>query len=833
MSKDVHNPLILITRAQPEAGEFAAACEAAGYDTVVESVLTYEPIPFEAPDLKTFKAVVFTSARGVRAFAPHCNDMTKAVYCVGDNTAEAARDAGFKVVHSAQGGGEELAELLASQRIAPILYPRAEEVAFPLMTTLVAQNIQCVEVIVYKTVAGNKMRTECAALLQGRAIEAVTFFSKRTAEVFLNLASDNGLTDSLADIKALCIGPKVLDYVQTYSWQAAIAAKRPDREGMLALLKDTFSGEKIMSASNKKTAIDNASEIIERFGGIRPMAKKIDVAVTTIQGWKKRDTIPAARRDQVLEAAASYDVDLSDLVKGAPIANENSKSTKSAKDTSAVVENPSNFEVQKAEYSGSTGAHETVALTEEAPDEEPEAARVAPSSSVSPTAIRAEKLSEPLDQKIAEAEKKAITKSIWISVVLLLIGMAAIAALLWPQKKDSLQNDERLSALEQNLDNVQGDVDAVKQQQSFFGALIPDDLDEQLATLQEKAGAAQEQIGQVVERAKVVSDDVLGEDGGTFEERAAKLQTHMSEIAAEPEMAALLEKFNFMQQDPQGQSQIEQTMAELSAVIANARDQALNGGQEAIEGTMTKALEGARQQSSAVSQTFESVPTTDLKAAALLLGMTQFRSSLDRDNDAFEDDLTVLMGLVGEDNIELRGALERLAPHAQSGVLTPGGLGTEFKTLAGDAVVASLKGDDVSIAERTKARFNDVFQVEKNGELVTGTDTQATLQKADKMIEEGDLEGAIIQVQQLDGAAAAVMKPWVDEAQITLIAQKARLMLEQFANMKVLGGEGLPADAASGLGAASGAIGGSKLIHDEKTGINILKKNSVPNFGAQ
>ena len=38
--------------------------------------------------------------------------------------------------------------------------------------------------------------------------------------------------------------------------------------------------------TNSGQNIDNATEIIERFGGIRPMAKKIGVAVTTIQGGK-------------------------------------------------------------------------------------------------------------------------------------------------------------------------------------------------------------------------------------------------------------------------------------------------------------------------------------------------------------------------------------------------------------------------------------------------------------------------------------------------------------------------------------------------------------------
>ncbi|ASG19759.1 MULTISPECIES: COG4223 family protein [Nitrospirillum] len=44
--------------------------------------------------------------------------------------------------------------------------------------------------------------------------------------------------------------------------------------------------------------------IVERFGGIRPMAAKLGIPVTTVQGWKKRGHIPPNRRAD-LEAAAS------------------------------------------------------------------------------------------------------------------------------------------------------------------------------------------------------------------------------------------------------------------------------------------------------------------------------------------------------------------------------------------------------------------------------------------------------------------------------------------------------------------------------------------------
>ncbi|MEA1675390.1 carph-isopro domain-containing protein [Nitrospirillum sp. BR 11163] len=62
--------------------------------------------------------------------------------------------------------------------------------------------------------------------------------------------------------------------------------------------------------------------IVERFGGIRPMAAKLGIPVTTVQGWKKRGHIPPNRRADLEAAAARLGIPLvaSDLdaVMGTP-----------------------------------------------------------------------------------------------------------------------------------------------------------------------------------------------------------------------------------------------------------------------------------------------------------------------------------------------------------------------------------------------------------------------------------------------------------------------------------------------------------------------------------
>jgi ribosomal protein S16 len=54
-----------------------------------------------------------------------------------------------------------------------------------------------------------------------------------------------------------------------------------------------------------------AERIIEKFGGINPMARKLKIPPSTVQGWKDRGFIPSKRQTEILNAAPEWNVDLS------------------------------------------------------------------------------------------------------------------------------------------------------------------------------------------------------------------------------------------------------------------------------------------------------------------------------------------------------------------------------------------------------------------------------------------------------------------------------------------------------------------------------------------
>ena len=820
VSKISSSSRFLITRPEKAAVTDAQILRDFGYQVFIEPMLSLEELDADFEDVQSFQALIFTSANAIDVFCRRCDVRDLPVYVVGENSADAARGWGFEDVQCGAGTAEDLCRIIAQSiedPALPLLYLCAEIQSYDVADDLEECGLDIEERIVYRSHQADSFSQDCIKKLKNKEIDGVLLYSKRTAQAFSDCVERAQLRGVLKSLKVLCISESVLKCVQNYQWGDTYIADTPDGLGMLDLMQRHFKvmEKKDMSATKKKgEPIENAREVIERFGGIRPMAKKIDVAVTTIQGWKKRDVIPAGRRKVILEAAEEYNVDLSDLIKDAPPANQNQKEevAESVKPKAAKSE---------AETKDAADAEEemTIDLTDKVM---PSSSQPEASAKKRAPIVEGLETSEDLEKRLAAVEKQVVGRNTWVVLSLLLLLAIGLAVVFWPRAGERESRLERLAALENKTQDLESEMAGIKEDQSFFGTLIPDDLDEQIAGLKEQAANTTAQVTAAIDGARVkaqdMSNDVLGEDAGTLNERAQKIGQYVEEITGSPVLINMLGNIDTMEDVPEGQTQLDRAMLEMDTILEGLGDQ-LNG--ENSDSVFTTTLNAARGQSEALNQTFEDVPTTDLKAAAMLLALTQFRSSLNRDNDSFQNDVDVLKKLVSEENTDLLSAIDKLSPHAESGVLTPSGLTNEFKTIAGDAVVASIQGEDVSVTERASARFNEVFQVEKDGELITGTQTQATVHEAEQLLEGGEIAAAVSLLEQLDGPAGDAFADWIKKAKTTLAAQDVEETLTQSINLRAYGLEDL----------TSGDIRlptTSKRIHNEETGINILKPSRGP-----
>ncbi len=535
-----------------------------------------------------------------------------------------------------------------------------------------------------------------------------------------------------------------------------------------------------------ENALKNASMIIERFGGIRPMAAKVGAPVTTVQGWKKRDVIPGSRRDDVLKAANENSIDLSDLLQTIE---------------THVPPMPSIFKTDADE--ARAPEDKVVPFAAEYNDNIKPVAAVKPAAQREYTARDA--THEELMAAIDKSQKKAVSASLWTAgVFTLLIAGASFLALV-PTAKQVRQQEQKIAVLEGRVLDIGENVQEMNAGSTSLQDMLPENLQKRMVDLKAQADD--------------ISQRVMAADAGSLSDRLSVLEAKLNDIEGGQAIKDMSARVRGLEATFAGQTQLLASINELRTIVDS-----LDGQVNTLD---QKMAEAQKNEASPLGQTIEGISGSDMKAAALLIAFAQLRESLNR-NEPFVDDVVLLQKLVGKDDPALQAALDRLAPQAEKGgVLTSEGLSEEFKTLAGDIVFSSLKGEKVSITDKAKMQITQALNVKKDGELVGGTPTQKAVAKAQSQLDTGDVQGAIATLKTLDGNAADTAAPFIEQAQAAVLADDIQNMLRQMIVANV-GGDmstaaGMMEKAKQTATDVQNAVtGGGTVVKDEKSGFAIL-----------
>ncbi len=232
--------LIVITRPEPDASDYAKELQDLGYDVLIEPMLEMKALPFKDPDFSQYDGILATSANAIRFFGQGSGKPGNIpVYCVGKHTAAIARDFGFSDVISVNGTGIDLYTHILSLpdvNAKNLLHICGRYVAFPLAKKLNEHNLSVKILEVYDSLLVHQFSKEFIDALNAKKINAITFFSKRTSEAFVKNVQLHQCENLFSGIKALSISEAVLNYVRILPWQQSYASKSPDREGMLQII---------------------------------------------------------------------------------------------------------------------------------------------------------------------------------------------------------------------------------------------------------------------------------------------------------------------------------------------------------------------------------------------------------------------------------------------------------------------------------------------------------------------------------------------------------------------------------------------------------------------
>jgi uroporphyrinogen-III synthase len=226
---------LLVTRPEPDGARSAAALRARGHEVVLAALMRIEPVGFELGQ-ETYRAVVMTSANAARAMAQHparARLTTLPLFVVGRHSATAARAAGFREVHSAEGTRSDLIALLRARLAGsdqPVLHLAGEDRAGDLADC----GARIETVVAYRAVKAARFPPEVAAALAG--LDGVLHYSGRSAEAYVECAGTEGLLGSALAPIHFCLSRQVAEPLTGAGAADVRIALRPNEAALIDLV---------------------------------------------------------------------------------------------------------------------------------------------------------------------------------------------------------------------------------------------------------------------------------------------------------------------------------------------------------------------------------------------------------------------------------------------------------------------------------------------------------------------------------------------------------------------------------------------------------------------
>jgi uroporphyrinogen-III synthase len=238
--------VVLVTRPQPDDEATAASLRARGLEVLTAPMLRFEPVAFQDDTDAAYGAVIVTSANALRGIEPHLENsrlLALPLFAVGERTADAARDAGFEKVISADGDAAGLRDcVLASvktkelKKASPLLYLAGADLARDLAGELGERGFTVVTHTTYRMAPVSSLPREICDAFAAHRIEAVLHYSRRSARAFLQAARAGGVEISALAIPQCCISAQVATVVRDGGATQVVVAATPDENALLEAL---------------------------------------------------------------------------------------------------------------------------------------------------------------------------------------------------------------------------------------------------------------------------------------------------------------------------------------------------------------------------------------------------------------------------------------------------------------------------------------------------------------------------------------------------------------------------------------------------------------------
>jgi uroporphyrinogen-III synthase len=234
---------ILITRPRENVTYLVDQLEGLGHQVMVDPLINFVSIPKQSlslPSVSSFEAIVTTSQQAIRRLAHLTPQRDFPLWCVGEESAKIAEELGFKNIHKAEGTAENLmAQLL--ERIPlflqkPILHASGDVIRVNITEALQSKGIAAQRLIVYKTREATHFSRETQGALKAKNLNAVLFYSPRTAHIFKKICQISGFEEYCSSLTALCLSEAIKAEIIDLPWKKIQIAKKTSTDALLMIL---------------------------------------------------------------------------------------------------------------------------------------------------------------------------------------------------------------------------------------------------------------------------------------------------------------------------------------------------------------------------------------------------------------------------------------------------------------------------------------------------------------------------------------------------------------------------------------------------------------------
>ena len=236
---------ILLTRPKDDIPALKNKLIEQGYTISACPMLDVKILPVEVVDaqssqtLDAAQAYLFTSANGVRAASHHglTQNAERPVFAVGPATANACEAAGFKTVSEAGGDVRSLVEMIKGTNTpnmsGAMVHISGRDQTGNLVEQLCDSGYDAASVVLYRAEKIPALPDNIATQLISGEIDAVMFYSSRTATHFVALTTLAGIKLSMT---AYCLSESVAKILRQAGVANIKVAATSTEESMLALL---------------------------------------------------------------------------------------------------------------------------------------------------------------------------------------------------------------------------------------------------------------------------------------------------------------------------------------------------------------------------------------------------------------------------------------------------------------------------------------------------------------------------------------------------------------------------------------------------------------------